>query len=73
MTAQGMLPGFDAAPADAATRTAPCESCGGRLVITRTANPFEDDWHCTSCSARGNISWSRVFGERAERAKAVSA
>lgn len=58
--------GLFESPAQAVSRYR-CDSCkAGHVTVTRTADIFEDDWRCDTCPAYGNISWSRVFGERAE-------
>ena len=49
-------------------KVARCEFCGGTVEYRRTADPFEDEWHCTGCPSRGSVSWSREFGERAAHA-----
>jgi len=49
------------------TGTEPCDACGiGRIVISRTPNPFEDHWRCGECGIWGTISHSRTFGPRFE-------
>ena len=66
MTALPLFPDLAAALPDGR-----CYVCGGRTVVTRTADPYEDDWRCTGCGTSGNVSWSRVFGERAEAQREV--
>ena len=49
------------------TGAEPCDACGiGRVVVSRTRDPFEDHWRCNQCGIWGTISHSRVSGPRFE-------